>query len=210
VFPSLGGFGPFFTTFVYNERLVFYTFKVCYVWSSPDVAAGEPQYAELIEMQMVPCVPATQGAVPGLELRLAEKSTQEEWPSLDGEVAEAPKQVKADSQARFRLQWVEDVLPALSSSNKDKAKERKEKHGRVCIEDPRMLAEASGRAVTNRLGRGCCKDGDWEKVSTDQKRASWLYQITESKTLDKLNVHGEVQEGTSVTCKATLHIRKPL
>jgi len=211
VFPTPAGFGPFFASFCYNERLVFYTFKVCYVWSSPDVESGEHQYAELMELQMVPMETAKKGsspdpsprAEPGFEFRLCETLTQKEkdWPSLDGEeTGEREQAVKDES---FCLRYSSNILP----SQADETSSGEEKRGRVCIEDPCTLAMASARAVTNRLARGCCKDGDWEKVSTDQRRIAWLRSVAGAGELERLGVTAEVQEQTRFECEKALSLR---
>lgn len=202
VFPSIGGMGPFFTSFVYNEHAVFYTFKVCYVWSAKDVAMGEPQYAELIELQMVPVLP-NKTPLPGFELRLSEKLDEAEWPSLDGEKAPEPEPA-ASPRPGLRLSWTTDLTPAVSKKHP-----KVDMRGRVCIEDPRVLADASALAVSNRLARGCCKDGDWEKVLTDEQRVHWLQQVARRRALDKFGTPSEVQEEAVVQCEAALHVRKP-
>lgn len=207
VFPSFGGMGPFFTSFVYNEHAVFYTFKVCYVWSSQDVAMGEPQYAELIELQMVPFnvsqAATNKLAHPGFELRLSEKLDEDEWPSLDGEKAPEPEHTQ--TRPGLRLSWTPDLSPAAGKNKSVKVDMR----GRVCIEDPRALADASALAVSNRLARGCCKDGDWEKVLTDERRVHWLQQVSRRRALDKFGTPSEVQEEAVIQCEAALNVRQP-
>jgi len=223
----MGGFGPFFTSFVYNEVACFYTFKVCYVWSSKEVDKGEPQYAELIEMQMVPkdgntCFQNNKDVEhPGLELRLSsDKLNEVEWPSInntgkDDNVnqvkTKAGKNQGRNVEPRFQLQWTSNVNRSAANtkeSKEDKRKRRDEMRGRVCLEDPRSLAEATGIAVKNRLARGCCKEHDWEKVSTDELRAAWLHTVTQRKGLEKFGVPGKTQEAVAGVCQSTLHIRK--
>ena len=207
VFPSPAGFGPFFTSFCYNERLVFYTFKVCYVWSSPDVESGEPQYAELMELQMVPkeavkksgSLAITAQAQAGFELRLRENLNRSDWPSLDGE---KPSEQRVEHEG-ICMRWTSNIL----RSEPDQTSPTQDARGKVCIEDPSSLAKASARAVTNRIARGCSKDGDWEKVATDQRRLQWLRSVANAKALEALDVTAEVQERTSRECENILSLR---
>lgn len=226
VFPSPGGFGPFFASFTYNESAVFYTFKVCYVWSSNDVQNGEPQYAELIEFQMVPkaakdCSLTADCQMPGFELRLAEQLDETEWPSLDGStsgssISESSSDSSEESvpapardvlhQAGFSLEWVPDVMPPT----KEGETRVRDLRGRLCIEDTRALAKASGVAMRNRLNRSCIKDGDWEKVLTDERRVRWLQQECQKKeALKKLGAPAMVTDVTISNCEEVQKIPQP-
>jgi len=191
VFPSRGG-GPFFTSFVYNERAVFYTFKVCYVWSNKEVQSGEPQYAELIELQMLPKdIAACQRkgvAKKGFELRLEDDKPTTTEGSQDSDTVTPPVPVASV----VSLEWTSDVHRETESMC-------------VCVEDPVVLSEDSGLAIRNRLHRQCCKDGDWEKVITDELRLKWLHSIAESVT--KLGATTEVATLTEEQCKKGLSIR---
>ena len=130
--------------------------------------------------------PSSQLAHPGFELRLSEKLDEDEWPSLDGEKAPEPEHTQ--TRPGLRLSWTPDLSPAAGKNKSVKVDMR----GRVCIEDPRALADASALAVSNRLARGCCKDGDWEKVLTDERRVHWLQQVSRRRALDKFGTPSEV------------------
>lgn len=201
IFPTLGGAGPFFTSCVYNEMAMFYTYKVCYVWSAQDVAMGEPQYAELIELQMMPSdVTALKNAKALFDVRLSESLNTSEWPSLDGEKEDSHDSAAEEKRsAALALTWSANQ----TSRKADAAK------ARMLLEDPRVLAEKAGLAVTNRLGRGCCKDGDWEKVCTDEHRARWLQSVAETKAFEKLGLTSSVLRETAAKCVEVIGIRPP-
>jgi len=201
VFPTPGDIGPFFMSVAYNDQALFYTFKVCYIWSAPDIAMGEPQYNELIELQMTPKVgqdcSASTRPMPGFELDLDSGLGDAEWPSLDG-----GKEESDDMKAPpIQLLWAADVTAA---GQEDSGRHRASK---LCIEDPAVLAESSGRAVTNRLARACHKSGDWEKVSNDEKRVTWLEWAAQSRVLSKLGVPVEVQDASAKESQRVVNIR---
>ena len=236
VFPSPAGFGPFFTAFVYNERLCFYTFKVCYMWSAPDVENGEPQYAELIEMQMTPRemeqrIGKGQKALlseafsalkaePGFELRVAAEKVGKDAAALSSEgsessdVDEDSNKAKIEMADHFSLRFSSNIHQPMRETKAERKKnqggkrgDRETMRGRVCLEDPSRLAQGSKRALMNRVARGCCKDDDWEKVGTDERRLEWLRGVCEAGGLKQLGVSAEAQETTRSHCNEALQIR---
>ena len=175
VLPMEGGWGPFFASSTFNEHACFYTFKVCYVWSAEDLFMGEPQYAELIEFQMVPQdVASSPSRKAGLSLHLHTASTQ-------------PFDLRCD---------------ASSSATTLRGQ------GCVCIEEPLALADASARAVANRLSRGCHNDGDWEKVLTDEQRAIWLQAVSRSSALTRLGMPSAASYDLACMCQSVLDLRE--
>jgi len=103
----------------------------------------------------------------------------------------------------YCIEWMADLTEEVAESNGGQ-----QTRGRLCIDGPTLLAEAGKHAVTNRLNRRCCKDGDWEKVHTDEQRAAWLESAAASRELTRLGVPVEVQEATTEECQRVLHVRQ--
>jgi len=160
------------------EHEAFHTFKVCYVFSE-NTSKSDCQYAELVEFQMFPVV--SRRGPSGLEVKVEDHSNG------------------------LSLVWTDTDLNDKTAA--PKTNHNQNKRARLWIETPAALADASGLAVYNRLSRHCWNDGDWEKVLTDEKRAAWLQEVSQSDALSQVGIPSHLSQDIVEACQSVLDLR---